>query len=94
MAVTNEGVVVYQTWVENAAKLGKERQTKIIMQIIQYGLYGDIPDNSDDLCMDLLFSDWKPLVDAAKQKRKGGAPKGNKNAAGNKGGGRPKKNTT
>ena len=33
-----------------------------------------------------------PLIDASKKKRKGGAPKGNQNAKGNKGGtGRPKK---
>ena len=91
MASNNEGVVVYQTWFENAAKLGEEKQTRAIMQIIRYGLYGEVPDNSKDLYLDLLLSDWMPLVDAAKSRRKGGAPKGNKNAAGNKGGGRPKK---
>ena len=85
-------VVVYQSWFENAAKLGPEKQTKAMMQIIRYGLYGEVPNNDDDLCLDLILSDWMPLVDASMQKRKGGAPLGNQNAKGNKGGtGRPKK---
>lgn len=79
----NGAVIIYQSWFENAAKLGEEKQTKVIMQIIRYGLYGDVPDNSNDICLDLLFTDWRPLVDAVKRKRKGGAPKGNKNAKGN-----------
>lgn len=88
----NESVVIYQTWLENAAKIGSEKQVKAIMQIINYGIYGTVPDNSDDLYLDLLLSDWMPLVDAQKERRKGGAPKGNQNAKGNKGGsGRPKK---
>ena len=92
MTSANESVVIYQTWLENAAKIGPERQTKAMMQIINYGIYGIVPDNSDDLCLDLLLSDWMPLVDAQKIRRKGGAPKGNQNAKGNKGGtGRPKK---
>lgn len=92
MASKNESVIVYQSWLENAAKLGPEKQAKAIMQIVKYGIYGETPDNSDDLCLDLLLSDWMPLVDAQQKKRKGGAPKGNKNAVGNKGGtGRPKK---
>lgn len=92
MADKNEYVIIYQTWFENAAKLGTEKQTKALMQIIRYGLYDEVPNNSDDLYLDLLLSDWMPLIDASKKKRKGGAPKGNQNAKGNKGGtGRPKK---
>lgn len=88
----NNYMIIYQTWYENAAKLGREKQVKAIMQAVEYGLYGTQPDNSDDLYLDLLLSDWIPLMDASKQKRKGGAPKGNQNAKGNKGGpGRPKK---
>lgn len=92
MASEHEGVIIYETWFESAGKLGEQKQAEAIMQIIRYGLYGTIPDNSNDLYLDLLFTNWKPLVDAAKKKRRGGAPKGNKNAVGNKGGtGRPKK---
>lgn len=92
MLNSNESLVIYQTWFENAGKLGEEKQAKAMMQIIRYGLYGEVPDNSDDICLDLLLTDWIPLVDASKKKRRGGAPKGNKNAVGNKGGsGRPKK---
>lgn len=92
MKSNKETVIIYQTWYENAGKLGTERQNKAIIQIVRYGLYGEIPDNSDDLHLDLLLTDWMPLVDAAKEHRKGGAPKGNQNAKGNRGGpGRPKK---
>lgn len=92
MKSNKETVIIYQTWYENAGKLGTERQNKAIIQIVRYGLYGEVPDNSDDLHLDLLLTDWMPLVDAAKEHRKGGAPKGNQNAKGNRGGpGRPKK---
>ena len=90
MADKNEYVIIYQTWFENAAKLGTEKQTKALMQIIRYGLYDEVPNNSDDLYLDLLLSDWMPLIDASKKKRKGGAPKGNRNA---KGHGAPKGNS-
>ena len=89
MKSNKETVIIYQTWYENAGKLGTERQNKAIIQIVRYGLYGEIPDNSDDLHLDLLLTDWMPLVDAAKEHRKGGAPKGNQNA---KGHGAPKGN--
>lgn len=87
-------VIIYQSWYETALKLGPEKQQKAIMQILNYGFYGTIPNNSDDLALELLFESWRPLVDAAQRHRKGGAPKGNQNAAGHKGaGGRPKKKT-
>ena len=89
----NGSVIIYQSWFETAQKLGAEKQRKAIMQILNYGFYGTIPDNSADLSLDLLFESWRPLVDAAERHRRGGAPKGNQNAKGHKGaGGRPKKN--
>ena len=89
----NGSVIIYQSWFETALKLGAEKQRKAIMQILNYGFYGTIPDNSADLSLDLLFNSWRPLVDAAERHRRGGAPKGNQNAKGHKGaGGRPKKN--
>ena len=92
MADKNESVVIYQTWLESAALLGEEKQIEALMQIINYGIYGTVPDNPDDPMMQMLLMNWMPLVDAQKKKRKGGAPKGNQNAKGNKGGGAPKGN--
>lgn len=92
MSEKNESVIIYQTWLESSALLGEEKQIKAIMQIIHYGLYGEMPDNSDDPMMQMLLMNWMPLVDAQKQKRRGGAPIGNQNAKGNKGGGAPKGN--
>ena len=85
----NGSVIIYQSWFETALKLGDEKQRKAIMQILNYGFYGTIPDNSADLSLDLLFESWRPLVDAAERHRRGGAPKGNQNA---KGHGAPKGN--
>lgn len=85
----NGSVIIYQSWFETALKLGAEKQQKAIMQILNYGFYGTIPDNSADLSLDLLFNSWRPLVDAAERHRRGGAPKGNQNA---KGHGAPKGN--
>ena len=78
----NGSVIIYQSWFETALKLGAEKQRKAIMQILNYGFYGTIPDNSADLSLDLLFNSWRPLVDAAERHRRGGAPKGNQNAKG------------
>ena len=86
---SNGSVIIYQSWFETALKLGAEKQRKAIMQILNYGFYGTIPDNSADLSLDLLFNSWRPLVDAAERHRRGGAPKGNQNA---KGHGAPKGN--
>lgn len=84
-----ESFLFYQSWYEAAALLGEEKQTKAIMQIIRYGLYGEVPDNSDDITLRVLLASWMPQVDTAKQRRRGGAPKGNQNA---KGHGAPKGN--
>lgn len=86
MAEKNESVIIYQTWLESAALLGEEKQIEALMQIINYGIYGKVPENPDDPMMQMLLMNWMPLVDAQKKKRKGGAPKGNQNAKGNKGG--------
>ena len=95
MADENESVIIYQTWFESVGLLGKDKQIKAMMQIIRYGLYGEVPDNSDDVVLQAVMMTWFAQVDAQKKKRKGGAPKGNKNAAGNKGGtGRPKKHNS
>lgn len=92
MANENESVIIYQTWFESVGLLGKDKQIKAMMQIIRYGLYGEVPDNSDDVVLQAVMMTWFAQVDAQKKKRKGGAPKGNQNAKGNKGGtGRPKK---
>lgn len=95
MANENESVIIYQTWFESVGLLGKDKQIKAMMQIIRYGLYGEVPDNSDDVVLQAVMMTWFAQVDAQKKKRKGGAPKGNKNAVGNKGGtGRPKKHNS
>lgn len=95
MADENESVIIYQTWFESVGLLGKDKQIKAMMQIIRYGLYGEVPDNSDDVVLQAVMMTWFAQVDAQKKKRKGGAPKGNKNAVGNKGGtGRPKKHNS
>lgn len=95
MANENESVIIYQTWFESVGLLGKDKQIKAMMQIIRYGLYGEVPDNSDDVVLQAVMMTWFAQVDAQKKKRKGGAPKGNQNAKGNKGGtGRPKKHNS
>ena len=62
MADKNESVVIYQTWLESAALLGEEKQIEALMQIINYGIYGTVPDNPDDPMMQMLLMNWMPLV--------------------------------
>ena len=88
----NGSFVFYDSFYKSAEIFGEEKLIKAIMQIVKYGLYGIVPDNSDDQILQALMINWMPLVDAGQQKKKGGAPKGNQNAKGNKGGtGRPQK---
>ena len=91
----NRSFVFYDSFYKSAEIFGEEKLIKAIMQIVKYGLYGIEPDNSDDKILEALMINWMPLVDAGQQKKKGGAPKGNQNAKGNRGGpGRPKKKNT
>ncbi len=91
----NGSFVFYDSFYKSAEIFGEEKLIKAIMQIVKYGLYGIRPDNSDDKILEALMINWMPLVDAGQQKKKGGAPKGNQNAKGNRGGpGRPKKKNT
>jgi hypothetical protein len=74
-----------------------------IRGIIKYHLEGTLP-RFNDRALNLLFSDNKPEFDHNIEKykaivevrreagKKGGAPKGNANAAGNRGGGAPSGN--
>ena len=88
----NETVIIYQTWFESSALLGPDKQVDAMMKIIRYGLYGELPDYGGDKMLEAVMMTWLAQVDAQKKKRKGGAPVGNQNAKGNKGGtGRPKK---
>ena len=87
---TNNGsFVFYDSFYKSAEIFGEEKLIKAIMQIVKYGLYGVVPDNSDDQILQALMINWMPLVDAGQQKKKGGAPNGNQNA---KGKGAPKGN--
>lgn len=88
----NETVIIYQTWYESAELLGPGKVEEAMIKIIRYGLYGEEPDFSGDRILEAVMKTWLAQVDAQKKKRKGGAPIGNQNAKGNKGGtGRPKK---
>lgn len=89
---TNGSFVFYESFYTSASLFGEEFLARALMQIVQYGLYNIEPDNSGDPILAALWMNWKPLLDATQQKKKGGAPTGNKNAKGHKGaGGRPKK---
>lgn len=83
-----KSMVFYSSWYETAEKRGAEFRDKMINQIIRYGLYSEIPDNSDDDMANMMFEMVKPNVDSNIQKkingskggRKPGGQPGNKNA--------------
>ena len=66
-------------------ELKKARAYKVI---VEYGLNGVEPTNNEDLVIKVIFKQAKPQIDAntkryessVKNGKKGGAPKGNKNA--------------
>lgn len=83
-----KSMVFYSSWYETAEKRGDAFRDKMINQIIRYGLYGEIPDNSDDEMANMMFEIVKPNIDSNIQKkingskggRKPGGQPGNKNA--------------
>lgn len=72
-------MVFYQTWYEIAKSNGEEFLNRAIKQIIEYGLYKKVPDNSKDPVMKMFFDMAKPNIDANIVRRengqKGGRPK-------------------
>lgn len=91
----NGSFVFYESFYASAEAIGPEFLHQAVMHLVRYGLYGIEPNLNNDPVMAALWMNWKPLIDATQQKKKGGAPRGNQNARGHKGaGGRPKKKTS
>lgn len=65
-------MVFYQTWYEIAKSNGEEFLNRAIKQIIEYGLYEKVPDNSKDPIMKMFFDMAKPNIDANIERRKNG----------------------
>lgn len=74
-----KSMIFYSSWYETANKHGAKFRDKIINQLLRYGLYGELPDNSSDPVMEMMFEMAKPNIDANIQKKingaKGGRPK-------------------
>ena len=83
-----KSMVFYSSWYETASKHGSEFRNNIVDQLLRYGLYGELPDNSSDPVMEMMFEMAKPNIDAnikkkidgAKGGRKPGGQPGNTNA--------------
>lgn len=75
-------IVIYGSWLEYADRIGgKEKQDELVMALVRYAFYGDVPEYKNGSAEDVFFGMAVPLIDADKKKRNGGAPKGNKNAS-------------
>lgn len=76
-----DSMVFYASWYENAEKRGEEFRDKMLNQLLRYGLFGEIPNNTLDPVADMMFGMAKPNIDSNIQKRldgrKGGRPKKN-----------------
>lgn len=84
MAEKFESVVMYGSWLEVARnQLNEDDVCKLMVQLMEYGLYGTIPQN-DDAIMNVIFMMAKPNIDSNIRKklsgRKGGRPKNKGNA--------------
>jgi hypothetical protein len=89
MADKYESVVMYGSWLEIArAKLPEPDVCRLMVQLMEYGLSGKVPDNSDNIVMDIIFDMAKPNIDSNIRKkvngrkggRKPGGQAGNQNA--------------
>lgn len=89
MADKYESVVMYGSWLEIArSKLSEPDVCRLMVQLMEYGLSGKVPDNSDNIVMDIIFDMAKPNIDSNIRKkvngrkggRKPGGQAGNRNA--------------
>lgn len=89
MADKYESVVMYGSWLEIArSKLSEPDVCRLMVQLMEYGLSGKVPDNSDNIVMDIIFDMAKPNIDSNIRKkvngrkggRKPGGQAGNQNA--------------
>lgn len=67
-----ESVVMYKSWLEVArSRLSEEDACKLMVQLMEYGLSGKIPQN-DNAVMSLIFDMAKPNIDSNIKKRLNG----------------------
>lgn len=82
---SRDSFLFYRSYLEAAQNVTDEqKQSRLIMAILHYGIYFEEPDFSDDEILKVAWSLIKPLLDASHRNygngKKGGAPKGNQNA--------------
>lgn len=82
-----DSFVFYETHFKTLIKLKKQNQelfSRGMIALAEYGFYGKETDLSDEPLLDMFMDMAKPNLDANYRKyingKKGGAPKGNKNA--------------
>lgn len=79
MAEKYESVVMYGSWLKIArAKLPEPDVCRLMVQLMEYGLSGKVPDNSDNLVMDIIFDMAKPNIDSNIRKKVNGRKGGRK----------------
>lgn len=73
--------LIYGSWMDIAFKIGgREKQSELIMSLIRYSFYGECPEYAEGSAEAVFFEMARPLIDADKKRKRGGAPKGNTNA--------------
>lgn len=76
--------VFYRSYLDAAARMTDEQRLKFFDALISYGLDRTPVQDTGDVLIDIAFDFVVPLLDANYKKyedgKKGGAPKGNKNA--------------
>ena len=76
--------VFYRSYLDAAARMSNEQRLQFFDMLIAYGLDRKPVKDTGDILIDIAFDFVVPLLDANYKKyedgKKGGAPKGNKNA--------------
>lgn len=73
--------VFYATWFDCISQFpNSEKQGELVLALLRYAFYGATPDYSTGTMERMFFDMARPLIDADRRKRNGGAPRGNKNA--------------
>lgn len=71
-------MVFYQSWYDIAKGYGDDFLNRACRELLEYGLFGTVPDNSDDPVMRMFFDMAKPNIDSNIERKmngkKGGRP--------------------
>lgn len=77
-------ILFQKSWIDRVRRnLGKESADKLSLMILRYALYDELPSDEELLKEGFAYTFYmvkEGIIDEERKRKRGGAPKGNKNA--------------